>query len=85
MRPLSRDIYSSTHRDVDLALQSLEFEDERQEEALRKFYLREREATVVPRRTLLQWAALTALVGALWGFGIVWVYPFLHRVMARLF
>lgn len=74
-----------SRHDADLALQSLEFEGERQEEALRRFYLREREATVVPRKTLVHWAVLTALAGAAWGFGIVWVYPFLHRVMARLF
>jgi hypothetical protein len=64
MKRLHTDIPSRT--DVEVALQALEIEDEREKEAIRKFYERERKPIQITWKTLLVVGILIAIgVGSL--------------------
>lgn len=69
-------LQAPSRNDVELCIRALEIEDEREKEALRKFYAREREAIDFKWANLLRWpvlwrsAVLLACVAAL-----LWLWP----------
>jgi hypothetical protein len=71
------------HFEVDRCLAELEAEDERQKEAVRKMIQRDR-SFKVDWPLLGIWAAILAFIGLFYGFTIAWLYPLIHRLLARL-
>jgi hypothetical protein len=68
--------------DVDMCLRELEERDEREKEALRKFLEHERRYKI-DWAFLVGWIAILTFLGLFYGFTVAWLYPFIHRLLAK--
>jgi hypothetical protein len=68
--------------DVDMCLRELEERDEREKEALRKFLEREGHYKI-DWEFLGYWIAAVVFLGLFYGFTVAWLYPLIHRLLAK--
>jgi hypothetical protein len=69
-----------SRNEVDEALSAIETEDERQKEALRKFYDRERPGMFVSWRAALSVLGVWGIAAIIVGAGLFWLYGFVRAI-----
>ena len=68
-----------SHADVELALKALEIEDEREKEAIRRFYARERQGIKFHWWKVL-WFCLKVGFWAAVTYALLWLWPIAQRL-----